>query len=97
MQDETSARRRTRSLTGVMGATALVYPLLFCAVQLAVAQLVTGDLLDAVLWGLLTVLLSAGVVAVVRWSSGRRVPSPWLLVGLVPPLLLELWLSWPTG
>jgi hypothetical protein len=93
--DETELRGRTRALTGVVLASALVYPLLACAVQLAFAQFLTGDVGTAVGWGTATVALCVAVVAVIRWSTGRRVRSPWLLAGLGPPLLLELWLAWP--
>lgn len=96
VQDDTAARQRTRALTGVVLASGLVYPLLLCAVQLALAQYLTRDAVDVAWWGLLTVLLCLGVVAVVRWSTARRVRSPWLLVGLVPPALFELWLTWPS-
>ncbi|MEI4270200.1 hypothetical protein TEK04_00550 [Klenkia sp. LSe6-5] len=95
MADETELRSRTRALTGVVLATALVYPLLVCAVQLAIAQFFTADVPAALGWGLAGAGLCVGVAAVVRWSTGRRVRSPWLLAGLVPPLLFELWLTWP--
>jgi hypothetical protein len=83
--DETELRGRTRALTGVVLASALVYPLLACAVQLAFAQFLTGDVGTAVGWGTATVALCVAVVAVIRWSTGRRVRSPWLLAGLGPP------------
>ncbi len=95
MADETELRTRTRALTGVVLASALVYPSLACAVQVAIAQLVTGDVGAAVGWGTATVALCTAVVAVIRWSTGRRLRSPWLLAGLAPPALLELWLAWP--
>lgn len=95
MADETELRSRTRALTGVVGATALVYPLLVCAVQVALAQFLTEDPAAALGWGGAGVLLCLAVVAVIRWSTGRRVRSPWLLAGLVPPALFELWLLWP--
>ena len=95
MADETELRTRTRALTGVVLASALVYPLLACAVQLAFAQLLTGDGGAAVGWGTATVLLCLAVAAVIRWSTGRRVASPWLLAALVPPLVFEVWLAWP--
>ncbi len=95
MADETELRTRTRALTGVVLAAALVHPLLACAVQLAFAQFLTDDVGAATGWGTATVGLCVAVVAVVRWSTGRRVRSPWLLAGLVPPALLELWLAWP--
>ena len=69
-----AAERRGRALMGVVAASALVYPLLVCAVQLVVAQLLR---------------------AAVRWGAARRVRSPWLLLGLLPPALFELWLVWP--
>ena len=95
MVDETELRGRTRALTGVVLATALVYPLLVCAVQLALAQYFTDDVPAAIGWGLAGTGLCVAVVAVVRWSTGRRLRSTWLLAGLVPPLLFELWLAWP--
>ncbi|SDP64525.1 hypothetical protein SAMN05660199_04482 [Klenkia soli] len=95
MADETELRGRTRALTGVVLASALVYPLLVCAVQVAFAQFFTGDTTAAIGWGTAVVVLCLAVVAVIRWSTGRRVRSPWLLVGLVPPALFELWLAWP--
>ena len=95
MADETELRGRTRALTGVVLASALVYPLLVCAVQVAFAQFFTGDAAAAIGWGAAVVVLCVAVVAVIRWSTGRRVRSPWLLVGLVPPELFELWLAWP--
>jgi len=93
--DETELRARTRALTGVVLATALVYPLLVCAVQVALAQFFTEDAVAAAGWGAAGTGLCVAVVAAVRWSTGRRVRSPWLLAGLVPPLLFELWLAWP--
>jgi Flp pilus assembly pilin Flp len=90
-----AARERSRALTGVVLASALAYPLLWCAVRSAFAQFATGDDGAAVVYGVLTVALCVAVVGVVRWSTGRRVRSVWLLVGLVPPALLELWLAWP--
>jgi hypothetical protein len=35
------------------------------------------------------------LVAAVRWGAARRVRSPWLLLGLVPPVLYEVWVLWP--
>ncbi|SCX46356.1 hypothetical protein SAMN03159343_1787 [Klenkia marina] len=95
MADETELRSRTRALTGVVLATALVYPLLVCAVQVALAQFFTDDVPAALGWGAAGAGLCVAVVAVDRWSTGRRVVSPWLLAGLVPPVLFELWLAWP--
>ncbi|MCW2581519.1 MAG: hypothetical protein JWQ53_309 [Klenkia sp.] len=94
-RDQAALRERSRALTGVVAASALAYPLLYCAVRSAFAQFATGDDAAAVLFGVLCVALCVAVVGVLRWSSGRRVRSPWLLVALVPPALLELWLAWP--
>jgi hypothetical protein len=80
---------------GVVAASALTYPLLVCAVQLVVAQLLTVDVGAVVLWLAAGVLCSVAVVAAVRWGAERRVRSPWLLAGLLPPVLFELWLVWP--
>jgi len=80
---------------GVVAASALAYPLLVCAVQLVVAQLLTVDIAAIVGWLALGLLCSVGFVAAVRWGAARRVLSPWLLLGLAPPLLYEVWLTWP--
>ncbi len=80
---------------GVVAASALVYPLLMCAVQLLVAQLLTVDLAAVVLWLSVGLVCSVALVAAVRWGAARRVASPWLLLGLAPPVLFELWLVWP--
>ena len=80
---------------GVVAASALVYPLLVCAVQLVFAQLLTVDVRATVLWLVLGVLCSVALVAAVRWGAERRVRSPWLLLGLAPPAAYELWLVWP--
>ena len=80
---------------GVVAASALAYPLLVCAVQLVFAQLLTVDVGAIVLWLAIAVVCSVAVVAAVRWGAARRVLSPWLLVGLLPPVLFELWLVWP--
>jgi hypothetical protein len=80
---------------GVVAASALAYPLLVCAVQLVVAQLLTVDIAAIVGWLALGVLCSVGFVAAVRWGAARRILSPWLLLGLAPPALYELWLTWP--
>ena len=90
-----AAARRARVLMGTLGASALVYPLLVCAVQLVFAQLFVVDVAAVVLWLGLGVLCSVAVVAAVRWGAAWRVRSPWLLVGLVPPVVFELWLVWP--
>jgi hypothetical protein len=87
--------RRGRALMGVVAASALVYPLLVCAVQLLFAQLLAVDVGATVLWLTLAVLCSVALVGTVRWGAARRVRSPWLLLGLVPPVLFELWLTWP--
>lgn len=80
---------------GVVAASALAYPLLVSAVELVVAQLLTDDVAAIVGWLVLGLLSSVALVAVVRWSAARRILSPWLLLGLAPPLLYELWLTWP--
>ena len=80
---------------GTVGASALAYPLLVCAVQLVFAQLLVVDVAGIVLWLGLGVVCSVAVVAAVRWGADRPVRSPWLLAGVVPPVLFELWLVWP--
>ena len=80
---------------GVVAASALAYPLLVCAVELVVAQLLTDDVAAILGWLALGLLCSVAFVAVVRWGAARRVLSPWLLLGLAPPVLYELWLTWP--
>ena len=87
--------RRARALMGVVAASALAYPLLVCAVQLVFAQLLTVDVGAIVLWLGVGVVCNVALVAAVRWGAARRVRSPWLLAGLVPPGLFELWLLWP--
>jgi hypothetical protein len=89
-------QQRGRALMGVVAASALIYPLLLCAVELLVAQLLTVDVLASVLWLALGALCSVALVAVVRWGAARRVRSAWLFAGLGPPFLFELWLVWPT-
>jgi len=84
-----------RALMGGVAASAMVYPLLVCAVQLVFAQLLTVDVAAIVLWLGGGVLSSVALVAAVRWGAARPVRSPWLLLGLVPPGLYELWLVWP--
>jgi hypothetical protein len=88
-------QRRGRALMGVVAASALVYPLLVCAVQLVFAQLLTVDVAAIVLWLVLGVACSVALVAAVRWGAERRVRSPWLLMGLAPPAVFEMWLVWP--
>ena len=90
-----AAARRARALIGTVGASALAYPLLVCAVQLLFAQLVVVDEAGIVVWLGLGVVCSVAVVAAVRWGADRPVAGPWLLAGLLPPVLFELWLAWP--
>ncbi len=84
-----------RALMGVVAATGLVYPLLLCAVQLALAQLFVVDVGATVLWLGVALACSVALVAAVRWGAARPVRSPWLLLGLVPPVLYEVWVLWP--
>lgn len=96
MSDQPPAlERRGRALIGVVAASALVYPLLVCAVQLLFAQLVAVDVTAIVVWLALGLACSVGLVAAVRWGAARPVRSPWLLLGLLPPALYEAWLLWP--
>ncbi|MGY1811678.1 hypothetical protein [Blastococcus sp. SYSU D00820] len=96
MQGSSTAQERfVRALAGVVAASALVYPLLLCAVQLVFAQLLVPDVSAVVLWLGVSVVCSIGLVAALRWGAARRVRSPWLLLGLLPPALYELWLVWP--
>ena len=72
-----AAERRGRALMGVVAASALVYPLLVCAVQLVVAQLLARRRPAAVACGCCCrSLCSVAVVAAVRWGAARRVRSP---------------------
>jgi len=87
--------RRGRALMGVVAASAMAYPLLVCAVQLAFAQVLTVDVGAIVLWLCVGVACSTALVGAVRWGADRRVLSPWLLVGLLPPAAYELFLVWP--
>jgi hypothetical protein len=87
--------RRARALMGVVAASALAYPMVVCAVRLVFAQLLTVDVSAIVLWLAVGVACSVALVAAVRWGAARRVRSPWLLLGLAPPGLFELWLVWP--
>jgi hypothetical protein len=80
---------------GVVAASALVYPLLACAVELGFAQLLTDDAGAIVGWLALSLVCSVALVAAVRWGAARRILSPWLLAGLLPPAAFELWLVWP--
>ena len=95
MEQNPAQQRYVRGLIGVVAASALVYPLLLCAVQLGFAQLLVVDVTAIVLWLVAAVLCSVAVVAAVRWGAARRIRSPWLLLGLAPPALYELWLIWP--
>ena len=88
-------RRFLRALFGVVAASACAYPMLLCAVELVFAQLLVVDVLAVVLWLLLAVVCSVAFVAAVRWGAFRRVRSLWLLLGLAPPAVYELWLIWP--
>jgi hypothetical protein len=87
--------RRGRALMGIVAASALVYPLLVCAVELVFAQLFVVHAAAIAFWLGLAVLCSVAVVAAVRWGAARRVRSPWLLLGLAPPAVFELWVVWP--
>jgi hypothetical protein len=80
---------------GVVAASALVYLVLICAVRLLIVQLFVADAAAIVVWLGLGALCSVAVVAAVRWGAAWRVRSPWLLLGLAPPALFELWLVWP--
>ncbi|MGY1837786.1 MULTISPECIES: hypothetical protein [unclassified Modestobacter] len=96
MVDQTPApARQGRALIGLVAASALAYPLLLSAVELLVVQLIAPDAGKLALWGAVAVACSVGMVVAVRWGAGRRLRSPWLLVGLVPPALFELWVCWP--
>jgi hypothetical protein len=87
--------RRARLLMGVVAASAMAYPLLVCAVQLLFAQVLTVDVSAIVLWLCVGVVCSTLLVGAVRWGAARRVLSPWLLAGLLPPAAYELLLLWP--
>jgi hypothetical protein len=95
VDSKATPERRGRALMGVVAASALTYPLVVCAVQLLFAQLLAVDVGAIVLWLAVGVACSVALVAAVRWGAARRVRSPWLLLGLLPPLLFELWLVWP--
>jgi hypothetical protein len=94
-RDDAAQQRFLRALLGVLGASALAYPLLLCAVQLGFAQLWRADLVAVAAWLAAGVLCSVALVAAVRWGAARRVRSPWLLIGLLPPVVYELWLLEP--
>jgi hypothetical protein len=95
MDGTTAQQRFVRALMGVVAASALVYPMLICAVQLVFAQLLAVDVLATVLWLSVAVVCSVGLVAALRWGAARRIRSYWLLLGLAPPAAYELWLVWP--
>jgi hypothetical protein len=96
MQGSTAQQRLGRWLIGVVAASAFAYPLLLCALELGFAQLtVDVDVASTALWLAVAVVCSAALVGALRWGAGRRVLSSWLLLGLVPPALYELWLVWP--
>ncbi len=95
MQETTAQQRFVRALMGVVAASALVYPLLLCAVQLVFAQLLDVDVVHIVLWLGAGIVCSVALVGALRWGAARRVLSPWLLAGLLLPAGYELWLLWP--
>ena len=88
-------QRQVRALVGLLGATALVYPLLLCAVQLTFAQLLVVDVRGTLLWLTAGAACSVAAVAALRWGVDRPVRSPWLFSGLLPPAVFEAWLLWP--
>jgi len=88
-------QRQVRALVGLLGATALVYPLLLCAVRLTFAQLLVVDVRGTLLWLAAGAACSVAAVAALRWGVDRPVRSPWLLTGLLPPVAFEAWLLWP--
>jgi hypothetical protein len=88
-------QRTGRALIGLVGASACLYPLLLCAVEIGFAQLLRSDALAVGLWLGLAVTCSVALVGAVRWGAARRVRSLWLLLGLAPPAIYELWLVWP--
>jgi hypothetical protein len=94
-RDDAAQERFLRALLGVLAASALAYPLLLCAIQLGLAQLLRVDPVAVAGWLAAGVLCSVAVVAAVRWGAARRVRSPWLLIGLLPPVLYEIWLLEP--
>src|SRR4051812_11502474 len=95
MQGETTQRRYARALMGVVAASACLYPMLLCAVELGFAQLLRDDEVAVVVWLGVAVACSVALVGAVRWGAARRVVSLWLLLGLAPPAGYELWLVWP--
>ena len=95
MQGSAGQQRLGRLLIGVVAASALACPLLFCALKLAFAQLVVVDVAATAMWLAVAVVCSVALVAALRWGAARRVLSSWLLLGVAPPALYELWLVWP--
>jgi hypothetical protein len=95
VQGETAQRRYVRALMGVVAASACLYPLLLCAVEVGLAQLLRSDATAVGLWLSLGLAFSVALVGAIRWGAGRRVRSFWLLLGLAPPGVYELWLLWP--
>lgn len=95
MHESVAQRRRARALIGLVAASGLLYPMLLAAVELVFAQVLRVDVVAIVLWLLLAVASSVGLVAALRWGASRQVRSLWLLLGLAPPALYELWLFWP--
>ena len=88
-------QRQVRALVGLLAATALMYPLLLCAVRLTFAQLLVVDVGGTLLWLSAGAGCSVAAVAALRWGVDRPVRSPWLLSGLLPPAAFEAWLLWP--
>jgi hypothetical protein len=88
-------QRQVRALVGLLAATALVYPLLLCALRLTFAQLLLVDVGGTLVWLSAGVACSVAAVAALRWGVDRPVRSRWLLTGLLPPLAFEAWLLWP--
>jgi hypothetical protein len=96
MQSSTGTQRFGRLLIGVVVASAFAYPLLFCALKLAFAQLaVRIDVVATALWLTVAVVCCVALVGALRWGAARRIRSYWLLLGLAPPAIYELWLVWP--
>jgi hypothetical protein len=96
MQGSTAQQRFGRLLMGVVAASAFAYPLLFCALKLAFAQLdVDFDVAATVVWLIVAVACSVALVGALRWGAARRIRSYWLLLGFAPPAFYELWLVWP--
>ena len=62
-------QRQVRALVGLLAATALVYPLLLCAVRLTFAQLLVVDLGGSLFWLSAGAACSVAAVAALRWAS----------------------------